>query len=230
VSQPVREPEPEPEPEGASGPRPVAEYNQVAARDLSRIAALSDGVFAIAMTLIVFEIRLPDPGGIHTDADLWNALVLLGPRLVTYLLSFLTLGIFWSGQQTQLNQFERADRHLSWIYIGFLAAVALMPFSTSLLAEFITFRLALIGYWANIAVIGLILFGALEYSVRHDFLRRDLPPGLVHVLRRRILVAQTLYAIGALLAVFGTTWSILFIVIVQLNFAIAPRIPWLSRI
>ena len=132
-------------------------YNQVAGRRLDRIAALSDGVFAIAMTLIVFEIRVPDVGPIHSEQDLWNALLGLSPRLVTYLLSFLTLGIFWNGQQTQLNYFAKADRDLTWIQLGFLAAVALMPFSTSLLAEFISFRLALLAYWANIVLLGLLL-------------------------------------------------------------------------
>jgi uncharacterized membrane protein len=214
--------------EGGAGA--VQAYNQVAARGLERIAALSDGVFAIAMTLIVLEIRVPDPGPIATDADLWAALQTLGPRIVTYLLSFLTLGIFWSGQQTQLNQLDRADRHLSWIYIGFLAGVAIMPFSTSLLAEFISFRLALVLYWANIAVLGAILYGAWIYAIRHDLLKRDSPPGIEWLVKRRILVAQSLYAIGALLAIVGTGWSIAFIVLVQLNFAIAPRIPWLSRI
>ena len=62
-------------------------HNQMAGRRLDRIAALSDGVFAIAMTLIVLEIRVPDPGPIASEQDLWNAMLTLGPRLVTYLLS-----------------------------------------------------------------------------------------------------------------------------------------------
>src|SRR3954464_6306681 len=123
-------------------------YNQMAGRRLDRIAALSDGVFGIAMTLIVLEIRVPDPGPIVAEQDLWTALMRLGPRLLTYFLSFLTLGIFWGGQQTQLNLFATADRDLTWLQLAFLATVALMPFSTSLLAEFITFRLALLLYWA----------------------------------------------------------------------------------
>jgi uncharacterized membrane protein len=94
-------------------------YNQVAGRRLDRIAALSDGVFAIAMTLIVLEIRVPDPGPIRSEQDLWNAVVGLAPRLVTYFLSFLTLGIFWNGQQTQLNMFATADRDLTWLQLGF---------------------------------------------------------------------------------------------------------------
>src|SRR5919204_1756238 len=133
-------------------------YNQVAGRRLDRIAALSDGVFAIAMTLIVLEIRVPEPPPIHTESDLWTALQGLAPRLVTYFLSFLTLGIFWNGQQTQLNMFATADRDLTWLHLGFLATVALMPFSTSLLAEFITFRLALLLYLGNILLLGLLLY------------------------------------------------------------------------
>jgi uncharacterized membrane protein len=208
----------------------ITAYNQIAARGLERIAGLSDGVFAIAMTLIVFEIRVPDPTTIHSESELWSALVALTPRLVTYLLSFLTLGIFWSGQQTQLNHLARGDRHLTWIYIGFLAAVAIMPFSTSVLGELIDLRLALLLYWANFALLGFILYGAWSYAIRNDLLKADVPPEVQGVVKRRILVAQGLYAIGALLVVFGTGVSIAFIVLVQLNFAIAPRIPWLSRI
>ncbi|TMD61795.1 MAG: DUF1211 domain-containing protein [Chloroflexi bacterium] len=205
-------------------------YNQVAGRRLDRIAALSDGVFAIAMTLIVFEIRVPDVGPIHSEQDLWNALLGLSPRLVTYLLSFLTLGIFWNGQQTQLNYFAKADRDLTWIQLGFLAAVALMPFSTSLLAEFISFRLALLAYWANIVLLGLLLYAALAYASRGGLLSEDAGSAASALIRRRIVVAQALYAFGALLCVVSTYWSIAFIVLVQLNFAIAPRIPVLSRL
>ena len=208
----------------------ISAYNQIAARGLDRIAGLSDGVFAIAMTLIVFEIRVPDPSSIHSEADLWSALQTLAPRLVTYLLSFLTLGIYWSGQQTQLNHLARGDRHLTWIYIAFLAGVAIMPFSTSVLGEFIDLRLALILYWLNFALLGAILYGAWIYAIRMGLLKPDAPPEVQALVKRRILVAQALYAIGAALVVFGTGVSIAFIVLVQLNFAIAPRIPWLSRI
>jgi uncharacterized membrane protein len=69
--------------------------------------------------------------------------------MIIYLMSFLTLGIFWVGQQTQLNYLSRADRDLAWIHIGFLAAVTTMPFSTTLLGEFITYRLAMMINWGT---------------------------------------------------------------------------------
>jgi uncharacterized membrane protein len=205
-------------------------YHQVAARGLERIAALSDGLFAIAMTLIVFEIRLPESGPIHSDGDLIAALGLLAPRVVTYLMSFLTLGIFWGGQQTQLNLFARADHHLTWLHLTFLAAVAMMPFSTSLLAEFISFRTALLLYWANIAVLGVILYVAWGYASRAGLLRETATAAVGAAVRRRIIAAQLLYMFGAALCAVSTYWSIAFIVLVQLNFAIAPRIRGLSRL
>jgi uncharacterized membrane protein len=205
-------------------------YADIAARGLERIAALSDGVFAIAMTLIVLEIRVPELPAQATDAHLWTALVELTPRFVTYLLSFLTLGIFWAGQQTQLNHMGRANRDLSWIYVAFLAFVSLMPFTTSLLAENIELRLALLIYWFNIFVLGTILLGAWIYAKRAELLKPDAGPTVDHAIRRRILLAQALYAFGAALCLISTTLSIAWIVLVQLNFATGPRIPGLRHI
>src|SRR4051812_40766375 len=71
-------------------------YNQIASRGLDRIAALSDGVFAVALTLLVLDIRLPDGAVIDSDSALLQALGALGPRIVPYLLSFMTIGIFWN--------------------------------------------------------------------------------------------------------------------------------------
>lgn len=204
-------------------------YNRLTAgRRLER--GLSDGVFAIAMTLIVLEIHVPDAGPIRSEQDLWNALLGLGPRLLTYLLSFLTLGIFWNGQQTQLNLFASADRDLTWLQLAFLATIALMPFSTSLLAEFITYRLALLAYWLNIFAIGLLLYLNWEYAARKRLVTAEATPAISTVIRRRIFVGQSLYAFGALLCFINPLWSIAFIVLAQLNFAIAPKIPFLSRI
>jgi uncharacterized membrane protein len=210
----------------------LTSYNQIASRSLERIGALSDGLFAVAMTVIVLEIRVPDPHIVLDEPALISALGDLVPRFATYGLSFLTLGIFWNGQQTQLSYLARADRHLSWIYLAFLAFIALMPFSTSLLAEFITLRLALLLYWANIAVLGVVIYAAWLYAIRGRLLSEDVPTEVLALVKRRILVAQALYAFGALLSFtpLGTYGSIAWIVLVQLNFAVAPRIPWLSRI
>src|SRR5580693_435007 len=150
-------------------------YNQVAGQSVERLAALSDGIFGVAMTLLLLELHVPvrEPG--MTEGTLRHALVLLAPQLLAYLMSFLTLGIFWVGQQTQLNHFERTDRNLAWVHLGFLFAVTLLPFTTSLLAEFIEYRTALLLYWLNVVLLGAMLTGSWIYASRFKLVKPDAP-------------------------------------------------------
>jgi uncharacterized membrane protein len=104
-----------------------AVYHRFAGQSLERPAALSDGVFAIAMTLLVLDLRSPATGAIHSERELGLAGAALAPRLVAYLMSFVTLGIFWVGQQTQRICLARGDRNLAWGHIAFLLAVSLVP-------------------------------------------------------------------------------------------------------
>jgi len=201
-------------------------YNRVAGQSVERLAALSDGFFAVAMTLLVLDLRVPAAAAIHSEHDLWHALIALSPRLIVFLMSVMTNGIFWVGQQTQFNHFARADRNLAWIHIAFLCAVSLTPFSTSLLAEFIHYRTALLVYWSNILLLGLTLYWSWAYATRNHLLTDDLPPEIHAAIVRRIVVAQTLYACGAALCFIGTYYAIAAIVLVQLNYAIAPRFCW----
>ena len=123
--------------------------NQIAGQSVERLAAISDGIFAVAMTLLVLDLHDPAREAIHSKQDLWHALFAMFPKFIAYLMSFLTLAIFWNGQQAQLNRFARANRHLTWIHVTFLFAVSVMPFSTRLLADFIDYRTALLCYWAS---------------------------------------------------------------------------------
>ncbi len=205
-------------------------YNLIAGQSVERLAAISDGVFAVAMTLLMLDLHTPKADAIHDEAALWQALVALAPRLLVYLMSFLTLGIFWVGQQTQLNHLARSDRDLTWLHLAFLFAVSLMPFSTSLMAEFISYRVALIAYWANILLLGILLYAGWEYAVRARLVKDDVTEEIGAAFRRRVISAQTLYAFGAALCVINTYWALGFILLVQLNYVFAPRIGFLSRL
>jgi uncharacterized membrane protein len=201
-------------------------YNRVAGQSVERLAALSDGIFAVAMTLLVLDLRVPAADTVHSERDLWHLLLALAPRLLIFLMSVMTLGIFWIGQQTQLNHFARSDRNLSWIHIAFFCAVALVPFSTSLLAEFIRYRVALLVYWFNILLLGLAPCWSWSYAARNHLLQDGVPSGVQRAVVRRIAIAQTLYAGGAALCFIHTYCSIAAIVLVQVNYAMAPRFCW----
>ncbi len=205
-------------------------YNQIAGESVERLAALSDGIFGVAMTLLLLELHVPAKELIHGEADLAQALLALGPQLAVYLMSFITLGIFWVGQQSQLNQLVRSDRHLTWLHLAFLFVVTILPFSTRLLAEFVTYRTALLVYWLNILLLGTMLFLCWTRTLRANLVKEEMPLPARAAICRRILGGQALYAVGAALCFFNTYVSIGFIILVQLNFAFAPRIRWLSRI
>jgi len=203
-------------------------YNRVAGHSVERLAALSDGIFGVAMTLLLIELHVPARELIQSEHDLLHAFAALGPQLLVYLMSFMTLGIFWVGQQTELNHLERSDRNLTWINLGFLFFVTIVPFSTRLLAEFTTFRSALVAYWFNIFLLGGVLYCAWGYATRAKLLTSETTYETTAAVCHRIIYSQVLYALGALLCFFNTYWSIGFIVVVQLNYAIAP-LQWLRR-
>jgi uncharacterized membrane protein len=201
-------------------------YNRIQGRNVDRLAALSDGIFAVAMTLLVLDLRLPSAAQVHSERELVAALCALGPQWLAYGMSFLTLGIFWAGQQTQLNHIAEGTRDLTWIHLGFLFAVTAMPLSTRLLAEFITYRAAIGVYWLNILVLGAMLYWSWGHATRAGLVKPDIPPAIVASICRRILIAQSLYAVGAALCFLNTWVSIAAIVCVQMNYAIAPRLWW----
>jgi len=211
------------EPAGAARER----YNRFTGQSLERLTALSDGLFAVAMTLLVLDVRVPasQAGVVLSDHGLWNALVRQGPNFAAYLLSFSMLGTFWLAQHGLLGILGRCDRTLTWINLGFLFVVSLLPFSAALLAHYVHLRLAVGVYWLNILLLGT----ALEASARYG--RRVLladgagqARSRLTTFRRRILLAQVLYALAALVCLASTVASVIALAVVQLYFIVSPQL------
>jgi uncharacterized membrane protein len=198
-----------------------SEYNRRAGRSVERLAALSDGLFAIAMTLLVLELHLPEAADVHSEQQLWHALIEFAPRFAVCVMSFLTLGIFWVGQQTQLSHLSGADRDLTWLHITYLFLVSVVPLATRLLADFDTYRTPLLIYWLTLLLMGCTLWAAWEHARRAGLIHDEGAGLVVSAYRKRILLAQGLYAFGALLCVISPIWSIVFLVGVQLAYATA---------
>ena len=97
-----------------------------------------------------------------------------------------------------------------------------MPFTTSVLGEYIAYRTALLLYWANIVLLGIMIAASWTYARHAKLIKPDAPPDLSRAIYERVIYGQALYAVGALLCVINTYWSIGFIVLVQLNYALAP--------
>jgi uncharacterized membrane protein len=103
----------------------------------ARLEALSDGVFAIAMTLLVIEIRAPDPESIHSAADLWSAVRHALPTIAAFLLSFTVIFITWVNHHAIIRATPRTSATFLFANGFLLLSVAFIPFPTALLGEFI---------------------------------------------------------------------------------------------
>lgn len=214
---------------GAREEAPI-DYPTLAGRALDRIGNLSDNVFAFAMTLLVLQLRLPDVFKMHSEAELAAALARMWPAAATYVLSFVILGVWWVALQTQQRLMARSDRNAAWLHLAFLLPVVFLPFSTRLLTEFIQYRTALLVYWLNLVLLGATFFAAWNYAAGAGLLKPDVDAQMIAAVNRHVVVGQCYYVLGATLCVFGVAWSLGFILLVQLNYALAPPIPWLRRL
>lgn len=195
-------------------------YNKIAGKNTQRIEAISDGIFAVAMTLLVLEIKVPAAEGKLTEGELAHVLLAQMPRFLVYFLSFMTAGIFWVGQSAQFAYIEKSDRNLNWLSLLFLLFVSLLPFSTAFLSDYTNYRFAIFVYWFNILMLGVSLYINWSYTVRHGFVEAESDlEAISGAIKRRIIVAQLLYFAGALLCFINTYLSIGFIILVQLNYA-----------
>ena len=200
----------------------MAEYNRFAGQSLDRLNGLSDGIFAVAMTLLVLDVRLPETTAVHTGAALRDALGDLRPQLVAYVLSFTMLGTFWLAQHTLLGLYERADRTVAWLHLGLLLSVTFLPFTTSLLAEYLSTRTAVGVYWLNLLLLGLFLAASAGYARRAGLVADDEGRRRLRVFTRRIAVAQVLYGLAALLCLVSPEASVVALVVVQAYFIVSP--------
>jgi uncharacterized membrane protein len=124
----------------------------------NRIEALSDGIFAIVMTLLILELHLPNLPTTAPNVEVTTAILALWPKFVSYLVAFVSLGVFWIAHHIMYHGIRRADRTLLWLNIFFFMLVSLLPFSTSVLNAFPRALVAPFLFGVNLALVGWLLF------------------------------------------------------------------------
>jgi TMEM175 potassium channel family protein len=200
-------------------------YNQLAGRKIERIEAICDGVCAIALTLLVLDIKVPAGEAYHSEKDLLHALFTLGPKFLSYFLSFMTIGIFWTSLSVSNSLIGQSDRRPSWLALFALLFVSILPFTTAFLSEHFRFRTSIFLYWLNLFFFGLVMIIHWNYAYTHGYLKTDVHDkrAVYIALRNRGITAQSLYALGALICFVNNYLSIAFIIGVQLYFVLAIR-------
>ena len=134
----------------------------------------------------------------------------------------------WPADAAQpARPFESRPRLLHFL---FLAVVTVLPFSTRLLADFLAYRTAFLIYWVNVVVLGACLYATWAYAEGAKLIRDEAHGDISRAVKRRVVLAQSLYAIGALAGLVNVTLGIILIMLIQLAYAIGPRLPILSRL
>lgn len=186
----------------------------------NRAEALTDGIFAFAMTLLVISLDVPE--GLRDPSDAAIAATLAGqlPALFHYFLAFFILASFWVAHHAQVDRLRHIDRTVLWINIAALMFVVLVPFSVSLISDYPGGTCTAIIFEVNLLIIGL-LFAAQWWYATHD--GRLVRPGID--IRRgtlRVMVVPAVSAIAILLALAGWTWSTAAYAIVPLALRLIP--------
>jgi len=202
-----------------------------AGRGLStnRVEALVDGVFAVAMTLLILTIAVPrEPSGLSSQElsrHLRHDLYALRFTALSYAISFVVAAVYWVGHHNQFAVIRRTNRVLIWINILFLMGVTGIPFSTALLGAYPDQQIAVVIYGGNLIVIGLVLYGHWRYATTNQRLtERDLDPLLVRRAARRILMGPSAYLVAIGLSFFSTAASIAIYALVPVYFILPGRV------
>lgn len=190
----------------------------------ARLDQLADGIFAIVMTLLVLEIRVPAIEGVVTNASLVNALAGAAPLFLSYLLSFMLLFTYWRGHHAIVSVLaQNIDTALTTINAFFFLLVALVPFSTVLLGTYGDTQAAIALYGAHVIVIGLLLYWMRQYILSSPTIHNtDMDP--VQLRHSTVRILFPIYtAAGAIVVSFFNTELSLFLFTLGILFNLSRR-------
>ena len=184
---------------------------------LHRIEALTDGVFAIVMTLLVLDISIPLIAHSSLQVELPRRLIELWPKFYSYVLSFIVLGMFWSNHHFAFHHIKRSNNGLVWINIFFLMFVALIPFTTSLIGDYRMEQLPFVIYVINVLLILIMRLILWTYATgKYRLVDSDINPRLVKGRRLNMIVASLILilAIGISFINVAAAFSVLALMLV----------------
>jgi uncharacterized membrane protein len=189
----------------------------------SRLEAFSDGVFAIAFTLLVLEFHPPAP-----NVPLTGYLSSLWPSFLAYSISFLLIGLVWANHHSMFVHIRRVDRPLLFLNTMLLADVAFLPFPTQLLAQALRLRAdlstAAFVYGLVLTIGGLFFNSIWLYAIRHPSLMSEkTSERYLHQLKRRFLIGPASYGLATVFALVAPAVSVVCYAILIVYFWLPPR-------
>ncbi|EKQ53106.1 MAG: putative integral membrane protein [Methanobacterium sp. Maddingley MBC34] len=187
-----------------------------------RLETLTDGLFAIAMTILVVTIQIPI-GPIHT-ADLFvQTTSEIIPKFAVYFLSFLLLAVFWVDHH-MFYLVKKSNFTLIWLNIFWLMFIALLPLSTSIIAQFPEYQLAQLIFDFNLLFIGLFFYIIWSYSLDRGLISEEVKPYYPYI-KRSLLFMPIVISVTILFTFINPKWSMVILFMIPI-FSLIGRKLW----
>jgi uncharacterized membrane protein len=165
-----------------------------------RVEALSDGIFATVMTVLVLGLSVPVITGAQPD------LSTLGQNILSYVLSYMILTVMWVSHHNVFHYVARLNRPLTWLNSLFLLTIGFIPFSTTLLGHYPTAQISVVTYGINIAGVALAMQALIGYAIKSKLLVAEGPHDqFIRTILMRWRVGTIVYA-SAILLSFVSWW------------------------
>ncbi len=175
-----------------------------AGRELDRIVNFSDGVFAIVITLLVLDIRVPEIPADLVSQELPSRLLALEPKFLSYVISFLVIAIYWQAHHRVFRPIRSYDSTLLWLNFLFLMAISFLPFPTSLLGEYSKEQLSVVIYAATAAAASLLLVSISWYAAgEHRLVSSDLDVEAERIQRVQGLAVPVVFVLSIGISFFS---------------------------
>ncbi len=170
-----------------------------------RLEALTDGIMAVAMTILVLDLKFDGTEAISSDAHLIAHLLEIERTFTVYIVSFVVLGMYWVAHHLQFHFIRHVDRGVLWINLAFMLLVTLVPFTTNLLMDYEGLRAPAVMFGLNQLLLSWSLLVNINYVARRPALREEtLTPEVVHYIHRRLLVFSMVPVLSMIVAFFST--------------------------
>jgi TMEM175 potassium channel family protein len=173
-----------------------------------RTEALTDGIFATVMTILVLSLVVPTITGSNASTTLQSDIYGLLPDLFAYIITFIFLGVLWISHQNMFHHIAYIDLRTLWVNLLLLLSVGLVPFSTALLGRYPLQPIAVFVYGANALVVS-ILFNILWFYPRKQHLTHEEPNQEIVAKRSRIvIIGPTVYTLAIIFSFLATEISL----------------------
>lgn len=202
---------------------------QIGYSGTKRVEALVDGVFAIAMTLLAFDLRVSDIFQSISNFNILNVISNIWPHLLIYAISFIILGFYWIEHHLQYDYIKSSSKYFLWINVLFLMVIALTPFTTGVLGRYLDEQFSIILYGINIVLVGILSYFHWWYVNFRRIVFKDATPVVISTIKKSILVAPIIASISILISFFSLWISLVIYALVPIYYIFLSRVSFFRK-